>query len=85
MEGGIAILLLLLILGVAGVLLVSFTSLGGALSLRRRKDSKDAADERRPVHDKPTTPYHEHTRFGRSADAREHERSGSGPHGSPHE
>jgi hypothetical protein len=64
MEGGIAILLLLMIVAVGGVCAVLFTSLGGALSLQRRKDSKDeAADEGRPVHTHPTTPYHEHTRF----------------------
>jgi hypothetical protein len=85
MEGGIAILLLLLIVAVAAVALVSFTSLGAALGLRRSKEEKDAVDQGRPVHDEPTTPYHEHTRFGRSADEREHERTGSGPHGSPHE
>jgi hypothetical protein len=70
MEGGIAIILLLLIVVVGGALAVAFTSLGGALSLRRRKDSKAdaAAEERpedRPLHTQPTTPYHEHTRFDR--------------------
>jgi hypothetical protein len=85
MEGGIAILLLLLLVGAAAVALVSFTSLGAALGLRRRKDDKDAADQRRPVHDEPTTPYHEHTRFGRPAEERERARTGDGPHGSPHE
>jgi hypothetical protein len=85
MEGGIAILLLLVLVAAAGVALVSFTSLGAALGLRRDKEAKDAADKGRPVHDEPTTPYHEHTRFGRTADEREHERTGSGPHGSPHE
>jgi hypothetical protein len=85
MEGGIAILLLLVIVAAVAVALVSFTSLGAALGLRRRKDDKEAADRGRPVHDEPTTPYHEHSRFGRPADERERERTGSGPHGSPHE
>jgi hypothetical protein len=83
MEGGIAILLLLLIVAVVAVALVSFTSLGAAVGLRQSKDEKEAAGRGRPVHDEPTTPYHEHTRFGRPDDARE--KTGSGPHGSPHE
>jgi hypothetical protein len=66
MEGGIAIMLLLMIVVVGGALVLAFTSLGGALSLRRRKDAKeDASREERPVHTEPTTPYHEHARFGR--------------------
>jgi hypothetical protein len=77
MEGGIAILLLLVLLAAVAVALVMFTSLGTAVGLRQTKDEQDAADRRRPVHDEPTTPYHEHTRFGRSADERE--RTGSGP------
>jgi hypothetical protein len=65
MEGGIAIALLLLIVVVGAALLLGFTSLGGALSLRRRGDSKREAEDRqrRPVHTRPTTPYHEKTRF----------------------
>ena len=85
MEGGIAILLLLVLFGIAAVGLVMFTSLGTALGIRQTKEEQDAADRGRPVHDEPTTPYHEHTRFGRSADERERERTRSGPHGSPHE
>jgi hypothetical protein len=85
MEGGIAILLLLVLVAVAGVALVSFTSLGAALGLRRDQEAKHAGDDDRPVHDEPTTPYHEHTRFGRPGGERERERTGSGPHGSPHE
>jgi hypothetical protein len=63
MEGGIAILLLLVLVVIGGACLVLFTSVGGALGLRRRKDSKDAADEGQPVHARPTTPYHENTTF----------------------
>jgi hypothetical protein len=63
MEGGVAILLLLVLVAIGGVCAVLFTSLGGALGLRRRKESKDAADDGQPVHTRPTTPYHEHTRF----------------------
>jgi hypothetical protein len=69
MEGGIAILLLLMLVVAGAAFALMFTSLGGALSLRRRKDSKeDASGEDRPVHTEPTTPYHEHTRFGREHD-----------------
>jgi hypothetical protein len=68
MEGGIAILLLLMLIAIGGACLVLFTSLGGALSLRRRGESKDAADDGQPVHTRPTTPYHEHTRFTPSDD-----------------
>jgi hypothetical protein len=63
MEGGIAILLLLMLVVVVGAGAVLFTGLGGALGLSRRKDSKDAADDGQPVHSRPTTPYHEHTRL----------------------
>jgi hypothetical protein len=72
MEGGIGIILLLLIVVVAVAFLLGFTSLGGALSLRRRTDSKreaEAEDERRPVHTRPTTEYHENTRFVGAEDA----------------
>ncbi len=63
MEGGIAILLLLLLIIIGGACAVLFTSLGGALSLRRRGESKENAGDGRPVHTEPTTPYHEHTRL----------------------
>jgi hypothetical protein len=66
MEGGVAIILLLLIVVVAAAFALGFTSLGGALSLRRRTDSRQEAEDEetdRPVHTEPTTPYHEHTRF----------------------
>ncbi len=70
MEGGVAILLLLMLFAVGVAFALAFTSLGGALGLRRRKDAKDAADEdeEKPVHTHPTTPYHENTRFTRPED-----------------
>jgi hypothetical protein len=75
MEGGIAIALLLLIVVVGAALVLGFTSLGGALSLRRRGDAKREAEEResRPVHTRPTTPYHEKTRFVGAEDAPDRE------------
>jgi hypothetical protein len=73
MEGGVAILLLLMLVAVGVAFAVAFTSLGGALGLRRRKDAKDAADEEgRPTHTRPTTPYHENTRFTRPEDEAAH-------------
>jgi hypothetical protein len=76
MEGGIAILLLLVLVAIGAAFVFGFTSLGGALSLGRRKDAKDEAEDGgRPVHDAPTTPYHEHTRFSRPED---HEGAGTG-------
>ena len=65
MEGGIAILLLLMLFAVGVAFALAFTSLGGALGLRRRKDAKEEADEGQPKHRHPTTPYHENTRFTR--------------------
>jgi hypothetical protein len=65
MEGGVAILLLLMLFAVGVAFALAFTSLGGALGLQRRKDAKEAADEETPVHTHPTTPYHENTRFTR--------------------
>ena len=61
MEGGIAILLLLVLVALVGGFLVFFTSLGGALSLRRRSEGDASASGGRPEHTRPTTPYHEHT------------------------
>jgi hypothetical protein len=68
MEGGVAILLLLMLVVGGVAFALAFTSLGGALGLRRRKDAKDAADEEQPTHTHPTTPYHENTRFSRPED-----------------
>ncbi len=61
MEGGVAILLLLVLAALVGGFLVFFTSMGGALSLRRRSEGGADASDRRPEHTHPTTPYHEHT------------------------
>jgi hypothetical protein len=79
MEGGIAILLLLLLVIAGGAFAVFFTSLGGALSLRRRGESKEAAeDDGQPVHTEPTTPYHENTRFSRPEHGDARSEAGSG-------
>jgi len=80
MEGGIAILLLLVLVVIGGAFALAFTSLGTALGLRKEQDDKSGADEGRPVHDEPTTPYHEHTRFSRPEQhesATEHDRTHS--------
>jgi len=80
MEGGIAILLLLVLLAIAGGFALAFTSLGTALGLRKEQEDKDDAGQGRPVHDEPTTPYHEHTRFSRPEQhegATEHDRTHS--------
>ena len=65
MEGGFAILLLLVLVVIGAGFALAFTSLGTALGLRSEHDEKAEGDEGRPVHDKPTTPYHEHVRFTR--------------------
>jgi len=67
MEGGVAIFLLLLLVVGIGALAFALFGAGGALSLRRRAESKEDPPER-PVHKRPTTPYHEHTRFVGSAE-----------------
>ena len=72
MEGGIAILLLLVLVVIAGGFAVAFTSLGTALGLREEKEAQDADGEGgRPVHTEPTTPYHEHTRFSHQPEGHE--------------
>jgi hypothetical protein len=72
MEGGIAILLLLVLVAIGGAFAVAFTSLGTALGLRQDKEAQDAdAGGGRPVHTEPTTPYHEHARFSHQPE--EHE------------
>jgi hypothetical protein len=73
MEGGVAILLLLILVAVIGAAAFVLTGAGGALSLRRRGDAKVDA-EARPTHVEPTTPYHEHTTMvGVDEQARERE------------
>lgn len=62
MEGGVAILLLLILVVVIGGAAFALFGTGGALSLWRRAESKEDPPER-PVHTRPTTPYHEHTTF----------------------
>ena len=64
MEGGVAILLLLMIVAAAAVAIFLLTGAGGAISLRRRGESKrDAGDGERPLHKRPTSPSQEHTRL----------------------
>jgi hypothetical protein len=64
MEGGVAIILLLMLAAGIAVFVFGFSALGGTLSLSRRADSeRDASDEQRPAHTRPTTPYHENTKF----------------------
>jgi hypothetical protein len=67
MEGGIAILLLLVLVVVIGGAAFGLFGVGGGLSLWRRSDAKKEPPER-PEHKRPTTPYHEHTRFVGSAE-----------------
>ena len=62
MEGGIAILLLLILVAVIGAAMLGLFGTGGALSLRRRGDAKRESRER-PTHSRQTTPYHENTTF----------------------
>ncbi len=68
MEGGIAILLLLILAAVAAAWVFGLFGAGGALSLRRRAEAKGDSAER-PTHTHPTTPYHENTTFVGSEDA----------------
>ena len=67
MEGGVAILLLLVLAAVVGGFLVFFTGLGGSLSLRRRSEAGGDTGSR-PEHTRPTTPYHEHTTIAGTED-----------------
>lgn len=68
MEGGVAILLLLILAVLVGGFLVFFTSLGGALGLRRRSEAGEETGGERPEHTRPTTPYHEHTTIAGTED-----------------
>lgn len=77
MEGGIAILLLVIILVVAVPLAFVLSGTGGALWWRKtdpRGDRAEGAGEEpeRPTHSEPTTPAKEHTDFVgvRDADGR---------------
>ena len=62
MEGGVAILLLLVLAAVIAAFAFGLFGTGGALSLRRRSEAKEESPDR-PVHARPTTPYHENTTF----------------------
>jgi hypothetical protein len=62
MEGGVAILLLLILAAVIAAFAFGLFGTGGALSLRRRSEAKEESPGR-PVHARPTTPYHENTTF----------------------
>lgn len=68
MEGGIAILLLVIILLVAGAIALAVSGTGGFLWWRKtdprgdRVEPPDDADER-PQHVRPTTPAQERTDF----------------------
>jgi hypothetical protein len=62
-EGGVAILLLLVLLAVGAAFALGLFSTGGALSLRRRSEAKGDASGDRTTHTRPTTPYHENTTF----------------------
>ena len=68
MEGGIAILLLLILAAVAAAWAARSLRSRGALSLRRRTEAKREGSER-PTHTHPTTPYHENTTFVGTDDA----------------
>lgn len=68
MEGGIAILLIVIILVVGGFIASALFGTGGFLWWRKtdpREDrvEGDSGDEQRPPHTAPTTPAKEHTDF----------------------
>jgi hypothetical protein len=67
MSGGIAILLALIILVVAGVIGLVLYLTGGALTLRKSEKEVDS-EEQRPEHKEVTSPELEHTYFGRRED-----------------
>jgi hypothetical protein len=68
MEGGIAILLLLIIAVVVGGIAFMLFGTGGFLASRRQRLAADDAGHDRPRHNRPTTPAQEHTDFVRSGD-----------------
>jgi hypothetical protein len=63
MEGGIAILLLLILVAVVGGIGFALFSTGFGISLRRDRDPAGSDAERRPVHTAPTSVTQEKTRF----------------------
>lgn len=73
MEGGIAILLLVIVLAVVAVLAFGLLGTGGVLSSRRRgpggtESYRPRRDEERPRHTRPTTPAQEGTDFAGTDD-----------------
>jgi hypothetical protein len=68
MAGGIAILLLVIVLIVAGAIAFALSGTGGFLWWRKTDPRRDRiegtdADEERPQHTRPTTPAQEHSDF----------------------
>jgi hypothetical protein len=67
MEGGIAILLILIVLVVAGFVASGLFGTGGFLWWRKTDPHEDGIEgsdpDRRPQHTAPTTPAQEHTEF----------------------
>ena len=61
MEGGIGILLLIIIAVVVGVLAIAMYLTGGGIMASRDKQQDEGAG--RPDHKRPTTPAHEKTEF----------------------
>ena len=61
MEGGIGILLLVIIAVVVGVLALALYLTGG--TLWASGDKQDSKGARRPDHKRPTTPAHEKTEY----------------------
>lgn len=80
MAGGIAILLLIVVLLVAGGIALALYGTGGFLWLRKTDPEADRAetpidderadDDRRPEHTHPTTPAQRHTDFVGSGERR---------------
>jgi uncharacterized iron-regulated membrane protein len=75
MEGGIALLLLLIIAVVAGVLGIAMYLTGGALWTRKTSPEGDkvegGADAPRAEHERPTSPTIENTEVVGAQEARE--------------
>jgi hypothetical protein len=67
MEGGIALLLLVIIAVVGGGIALAMYVTGGALWFSNAGE-KGKGDEPRPEHKEVTAPHLEHTNFGRTED-----------------
>jgi hypothetical protein len=63
MEGGIGILLLLIIAVVIGVLAIALYLTGGALWSGQTKTDGDDGDAARPLHKRPRDPAQEKVKF----------------------